>query len=172
MFRHLPVNVRLRIVKNHLGPAPGWPMKARVQGKVPMLLGYSIAQAIASNGGVRLSLRSEDGNFHEHETEHVIAATGYKADLRRLEFLDVAIRNEIRSLTNAPTLSADFQSSVPGLYFVGIAAANDFGPMMRFAYGSDYTARRVARHLGKTIAREAERVPEVSGANLRHSPES
>ena len=50
MFRYLPVNVRLRIVKNHLGPAPGWPMKARVEGKVPMLLGYSIAQAVASNG--------------------------------------------------------------------------------------------------------------------------
>jgi thioredoxin reductase len=154
MFRHLPVNVRLRIVKNHLGPAPGWPMKARVLGKFPMLLGYSIAQAAASEAGVRLSLRSEDGNFHEHETQHVIAATGYKPDLRRLEFLDGAIRNEIRSLTNSPTLSADFQSSVPGLYFVGIAAANDFGPMMRFAYGSDYTARRVARHLEKTIARE------------------
>ena len=154
LFRHLPVDVRLRIVKNHLGPAPGWPMKARVQGKVPMLLGYSIAQAIALNGGVRLSLRSEDGNFHEHETEHVIAATGYKPDLRRLDFLDAAIRNEIRSLANAPTLSADFQSSVPGLYFVGIAAAYDFGPMMRFAYGSNYTARRVARHLQNAIARE------------------
>ena len=81
MFRHLPVNVRLRIVKNHLGPAPGWPMKARVQGKIPMLLGYSIAQAVALNGGVRLSLRAEDGSFHEHETDHVIAATGYKPDL-------------------------------------------------------------------------------------------
>jgi thioredoxin reductase len=129
-------------------------MEARVQGKVPMLLGYSIAQAIASNGGVRLSLRTEDGNFHEHETEHVIAATGYKPDLRRLEFLDPAIRNEVQSLANAPRLSADFQSSVPGLYFVGIAAVYDFGPMMRFAYGSDYTARRVARHLQNAIARE------------------
>ncbi len=160
MFRHLPVNVRLRIVKNHLGPAPGWPMKERVQGKVPMLLGYSIAQAVASNGGVRLSLRAEDGNFHEHETEHVIAATGYKPDLRRLEFLDGAIRNEIRSLMNAPMLSADFQSSVPRLYFLGIASANDFGPMMRFAYGSDYTARRVARHLQNAIVSENNRPAE------------
>ena len=154
LFRHLPESLRLRIVKNHLGPAPGWPMKARVQGKVPMMLGYTIAQAVASNGGVRLSLRSEDGNFIEHETEHVIAATGYKPDIRRLGFLDAAIRNETRTVANAPKLSADFQSSVPGLYFVGIAAANDFGPMMRFAYGSDYTARRVASHLGKTIAQE------------------
>jgi thioredoxin reductase len=157
LFRHLPVHVRLQIVKDHLGPAPGWPMKARVQGKVPMLLGYSIAQAIASNGGVRLSLRSEDGNFQEHETEHVIAATGYRPHLRRLEFLDAAIRNEVRSLANAPQLSADFQSSVTGLYFVGIAAAYDFGPMMRFAYGSDYTARRVARHLQNAIARETKK---------------
>jgi thioredoxin reductase len=155
MFRHLPVNVRLKIVKNHLGPAPGWPMKARVEEKIPMLLGYSIAHAVALNGGVRLSLRREDGSFYEHQTEHVVAATGYKPDLRRLDFLDLAIRNEIRSLTNAPTLSADFQSSVPGLYFVGIAATNDFGPMMRFAYGSDYTARRVTRHLEKAIARES-----------------
>ena len=157
MFRHLPESLRLRIVKNHLGPAPGWPMKARVQGKVSMMLGYAIVHANASNGGVRLSLRSEDGNFHEHEAEHVIAATGYKPDIRRLDFLDAAIRNEIQVVANAPELSADFQSSVSGLYFVGIAAANDFGPMMRFAYGSDYTARRVARHLEKTIAREINR---------------
>jgi thioredoxin reductase len=160
MFRYLPVNVRLRIIKSHLGPAPGWPMKARVLGKVPMLLGYSIAQAVPSNGGVRLSLRSEDGTFLEHETQHVIAATGYKPDLRRLDFLEDSIRNDIRSLTNAPILSGDFQSSVPGLYFVGIAAANDFGPMMRFAYGSDYTAHRVARHLQKSIARQMNKSPE------------
>jgi thioredoxin reductase len=137
-----------------LGPAPGWPMKERIQGKVPMLLGYAIARAEARSGAVRLVLAAENGAIREHETEHVIAATGYQPDIRRLEFLDESIRNEIRAVAHAPELSADFQSSVPGLYFVGIAAANNFGPMMRFAYGSDYTARRVASHLEKTIARE------------------
>jgi thioredoxin reductase len=151
MFRHLPEELRLRIVENHLGPAPGWPMKERVQGKVPMLLGFTIAQAIASNGGVRLSLRSEDGQVREHGTQHIVAATGYKPDLRRLDFLDEGIRNEVRTVANAPKLSADFQSSVPGLYLVGIAAANNFGPMMRFAYGSDFTARRIAHHLEKQL---------------------
>ncbi|HVC89717.1 MAG TPA: hypothetical protein VND66_03750, partial [Acidobacteriaceae bacterium] len=58
---------------------------------------------------------------------------------------------------NAPELSADFQSSLPGLYFVGIAAANNFGPMMRFAYGADYTARRVAGHLQKQMNKRASR---------------
>lgn len=172
LFRYFPEDLRLRIVQNHLGPAPGWPMKERIQGKVPMLLGYAIARAEARGGGVRLVLAAEDGGIREHATEHVIAATGYKPDIRRLDFLDAAIRNEIRTVENAPELSADFQSSVPGLYFVGIAAANNFGPMMRFAYGSDYTARRVASHLEKTIARETDRVAEVSDVNLQHSAES
>ncbi len=149
LFRYFPENLRLSIVKRHLGPAPGWPMKKRVQGNIPMLLGYSIAQAAAANGGVRLTLSTSDGQVREHDTEHVVAATGYKPDIRRLDFLDAAIRNQLRTVAHAPVLSADFESSIPGLYFVGIAAANDFGPMMRFAYGSDYTARRISSHLQK-----------------------
>jgi hypothetical protein len=36
---------------------------------------------------------------------------------------------------------------VPGLYFVGAAAANSFGPLLRFAFGAKYAATRVARKL-------------------------
>ena len=151
MFRYFPENVRLRVAQQHLGPAPGWPMKKRVEGKVPMLLGQTIAQAQVSNGRVRLSLISKDGQVIEHETDHVVAATGYKPDVRRLSFLGKTIGNDLRTVAHTPVLSPDFQSSVPGLYFVGIAAANHFGPMMRFAYGSDYTARRLASHLHKQV---------------------
>ncbi|MGC1781710.1 MAG: NAD(P)-binding domain-containing protein [Acidobacteriaceae bacterium] len=149
VFRYFPEDLRLRIVSRHLGPAPGWPMKTRVVGKVPMILGHSVALAERSNGGVRLALRSQDGTTEEHHTDHVVAATGYRPDIRRLSFLGEDIRRQIQTAGNAPVLSRDFQASVPGLYFVGIAAANDFGPMMRFAYGSDYTARRLSSHLVK-----------------------
>ena len=44
-------------------------------------------------------------------------------------------------------ISANFESTVPGLYFIGVSAAASFGPMMRFAYGAAYTAKRVARDL-------------------------
>jgi thioredoxin reductase len=128
-------------------------MKQRVQGRVPMLLGHNIVSAQAANGRVRLSLSSKDGQTEEHEAEHVIAATGYRPDIRRLSFLGKTIQNNVHTVANAPVLSADFQSSVPGLYFVGIAAANNFGPMMRFAYGSDYTARRISKHLQKQVQR-------------------
>lgn len=147
IFRYFPEQRRLRIVRRHLGPAPGWPMKERVMGKVPMLLGRNIAQAQLSNGRVCLSLSSNSGEIEMHETDHIVAATGYRPDIRRLGFLADSLQQQIRTTAHAPVLSADFQSSIPGLYFVGIAAANNFGPMMRFAYGSDYTARRLSKHL-------------------------
>lgn len=53
----------------------------------------------------------------------------------------------------SPVLSRHFESSVAGLYFVGLAAADSFGPMLRFAYGAKYTARRLARHLAHPIHR-------------------
>lgn len=151
VFHRFPEKQRLRIVRQHLGPAPGWPMKQRVVGKIPMLLGRSIAQAQVSNGGVRLTLASKDGQVEEHDTDHVVAATGYRPDTRRLEFLGEGIQNQLQSVEDAPVLSADFQSSVPGLYFVGLAAANNFGPLMRFAYGADYTAHRLTAHLQKQV---------------------
>jgi cation diffusion facilitator CzcD-associated flavoprotein CzcO len=152
-FRYFPKERRLRIVRRHLGPAPGWPMRKRIEGKVPIHLGQSIAAAQPQNGGVRLSFAAKDGSIAEQESEHVVAATGYRPDLERLTFLGQSIRGGVRTFAKAPVLSPDFQSSVPGLYFVGIASVYDFGPIMRFAYGADFTARRLARHL----SREAQR---------------
>jgi hypothetical protein len=36
---------------------------------------------------------------------------------------------------------------VPGLYFA--AAANSFGPLLRFAHGADFAAKRLAVRLAK-----------------------
>jgi hypothetical protein len=35
---------------------------------------------------------------------------------------------------------------IRGLYFVGAAAANSFGPLMRFAFGAGFAARRLTVH--------------------------
>jgi len=51
---------------------------------------------------------------------------------------------------------------MPGLYFVGIAAANSFGPVMRFAFGADFAARTVTRALVKSVSREPVSVPASS----------
>jgi hypothetical protein len=46
-------------------------------------------------------------------------------------------------------LNRYFESSIPGLYFIGAAAANSFGPLLRFAYGAKFAANRVAARLAQ-----------------------
>lgn len=149
LFRHLPAKIRLDIVRKHLGPAAGWPTRDRVVGRIPLLLGCRIEQAEVSGQQVRLLLSTVEGKAVEQLSDHVIAATGYRADLRRLPFLGQDLLGRVRCLEHAPVLSADFESSVSGLYFLGLASANSFGPMMRFAYGADYTTRKIAGHLAR-----------------------
>ena len=115
----------------------------------------SIVAATAKAGTVRLQLRASNGDEREIETEHVVAGTGYEADVDRLPFLSPALAAEIRRVERAPALSRHFESSVPGLYFVGLAAAFSFGPLFRFVAGAEYATPTVARHLARKLKKPA-----------------
>lgn len=54
------------------------------------------------------------------------------------------MKQKLQRQGTVPVLSPNFESSVPGLYFAGLASANQFGASMRFVIGADYTARRIA----------------------------
>jgi thioredoxin reductase len=151
LFHSFPQMARVAIVRRHLGPAASWTVKERILGRVPMLLGYRIHQAEERNGEVHLQLLSKRGVRREHLTKHVIAATGYKVDLRRLTFLSEQIQSQLAAVERSPVLSSEFESTVPGLYFVGLSAANCFGPLLRFAFGADFTARHITKHLAKSL---------------------
>jgi thioredoxin reductase len=135
-----------------------------VVGKVPMHLGYIIERADVQGNNVHLHLRGRAGLEKELITEHVIAATGYKVDLKRLSFLSDELRSEIHTAGGGPVLSRGFESSVPGLYFAGLAAANSFGPVMRFAFGAGFAARRISAALAKAVAKQSAAVPTVQYA--------
>jgi thioredoxin reductase len=154
-FYYLPERLRVEAVRRTLGPSGGWFIRDKVIGKVPLHLGCTPQRAKIQNGNVRLTVRAADGSEREIVTEHVIAATGYKVDLERLKFLDPEIRSKLKALNGAPVLSSNFESSMPSLYFAGVAAANSFGPVMRFAFGAGFTARTLARTLTKSLSREA-----------------
>ena len=153
LFHHLPEGYRLETVRTFLGPAGGWFAKDKVVGKVPLALGFSVANAEILDKRVCLHLRAEDGRERKINVEHVIAATGYKVDLERLTFLSSALRTKVRSAGGSPVLSSSFESSVPGLYFTGLAAANSFGPVMRFAFGAGYTAGHLTEEIAKSTLR-------------------
>jgi hypothetical protein len=152
-FHYLPEKFRLAIVRTSLGPSGGWFSKDKVIGRIPLLLGFTVRRGEVEQGKVRLRLREFGGNEREIFADHVIAATGYKVDLERLTFLSAEIRAQIKAVDRTPILSSTFGSSVPDLYFVGIAAANSFGPVMRFAFGAGFAARRLTGTLLKSLAR-------------------
>jgi len=147
-FHHLPEHLRLRTVHTFLGPAGGWFAKEKIVGKVPVLHEFTPEHAQIMDNRVCLHLRSDAGTERTIRPEHIIAATGYRVDLKRLKLLNPILRDRIRTVEGSPILSSAFESSVAGLYFVGLAAANSFGPVMRFSCGAGYTARRLSREVG------------------------
>lgn len=153
VFRLMPQSFRLDRVKRILGPAPCWFIKEEVWGKVPLHPGMTVRDIRVRAGRICLHLADAHGEQKLLEADHVIAATGYKVDLRRLTFVDSGLLSRIRSVENTPILSSNFESSVPGLYFVGASAANTFGPLLRFAFGAGFSARRISRHLARSGAR-------------------
>jgi thioredoxin reductase len=172
-FQRLPEGLRLDRVRKILGPAPGWFSKNEVVGKVAFHLGKEIAGARSEAGHVLLELTDRNGQQERVEADHVIAATGYQVDLRRVAFLDAKLHAHIRKTGTAPALSASFQSSVPGLYFVGVSAANSFGPLMRFAFGARFTARRLAGHLARVARQPARSTSNQATAEVRRvNPET
>jgi cation diffusion facilitator CzcD-associated flavoprotein CzcO len=158
LFRHLPASVRHEVVQRTLGPSAAWFLRDRMA-NVSCLLGYTAKGAQVCDGKVRLQLRSVDGNQRELLADHIIAATGYKVNLSRLPFLSARLCSEIETFMGSPVLSSSFESSVPGIYFAGLAAADTFGPLMRFAFGGDFTARRLTKTFVKQLARTSVTYP-------------
>jgi hypothetical protein len=150
LFHSLPKKLRIRAVQRHLGPAPGWFAKSRFVGRVTSHLGTSMKQANMRGNRVSLKFTQQDNSDKELQFDHVICATGYKVKLQRLGFLHPTIHNQLAPVDDVPMLTRNFESVVPGLYFVGLASSNSFGPLCRFAYGAKFTSKRLAHHLAAT----------------------
>lgn len=150
VFHFMPEHFRVQVVQRHLSAAPGWFTREPVEGKAQFLLRQEVSDAKVEKGTIRLTISQNDGYSEEIAANHVIAATGYRVDLARLPFLSGPVRKGIKLCDTSPSLSADFESNIKGLYFVGTAAANSFGPMLRFAAGARFTAARLSRHLAQT----------------------
>ncbi|MGP3935726.1 FAD-dependent oxidoreductase [Nonomuraea sp. KM88] len=151
-IRYLPAATRDHIVRNTLGPAGSWWLRDRFDGAVKVISGTRLTGAEYGDG-VRLHLRDLSGAATTLDTEHVIAATGYRVDVERIAMLRGDLRRAVASSGPAPRLSATFETSVPGLRLVGLAAAATFGPSMRFVCGCDFAARRVTRGLVSHLRR-------------------
>ena len=140
MFHALPQQLRLRAVRRHLGPSPGWFMRDRIVDRVPVHLGATLKEPQVRGNQINVRFTQQDGKSVDLLVDHLVAATGYRVSLRRLTFLDPALRDAVRSVDDTPILNRNFETSVKGVFFVGLASANSFGPLTRFAYGAGFTA--------------------------------
>ena len=148
LFHALPQETRLRLVGRLLGPSGGWFIKDRLR-NVEMRTGFAPVSAKLRGSGVELRFAGPDGGEWRSYADHVIAATGYKIDLKRLAFLPEEMLAGLRRAGGAPALSERFESSWPGLFFVGPISMNSFGPLVRFVFGTAYTARSITRGLAQ-----------------------
>jgi len=104
--------------------------------------------------GDQISVTLDDGSIRW--VDHVLLGTGYRVDVSRYEFLSHDIAESLSQVNGYPELDRGFQSSIPGLYFVGAPAARSFGPLMRFVSGTEFTGRVLAEAAaGKRAARRS-----------------
>jgi cation diffusion facilitator CzcD-associated flavoprotein CzcO len=149
LFRYLPPETRLRLVKRVLGPLGAWWLRDRVVGRVPVLDEHAVVSATREGNGVRLSTSCGDGQHAKVRVDHVIAATGYRVELARLGMLGPELRGQIRLTGSFPDLTGSFESSVPGMFFVGLPAAATFGPLMRFVCGTQLAGGRASHAVSR-----------------------
>jgi lysine/ornithine N-monooxygenase len=143
-FRRLPVRTGERVAYRCIRPAAsGWLVERTAD--VRLTLGRRITAAAGNGDGVRLTL--DDGS--RRDIDRLVLATGYDVRADRHPLLAPALRDGLRCRDGAPLLGPGFESSVPGLHFVGAFAAASFGPVMRFVSGTPFTGRAIAAHLAR-----------------------
>lgn len=96
------------------------------------------AEGCTDGGAVRLTLT--DGTVLD--VDHVVLASGYRADLARVPYL-AGVLDRVSVTDGFPDLSEGFETSLDGLHVVGFAATRDFGPFYGFTKGCPSAARIV-----------------------------
>jgi thioredoxin reductase len=100
------------------------------------------AVGVGADGSVAVTL--SDGAALE--VDHVIAATGYRADLAAVPYL-AGVLDRVSVSDGFPDLSPGFETTLPGLFVTGFAATRDFGPFYGFTKGCPSAARIVVAEM-------------------------
>jgi cation diffusion facilitator CzcD-associated flavoprotein CzcO len=103
-----------------------------------------------SAGALRIRLDAGD----TLEVDHVVFATGYKVDMRRVALLQAGnLRDRIACRDGFPVLDDSMQTTVPGLFITSLPATRGFGLFFAFTAAVRASARIVGRALSRTARR-------------------
>ena len=94
----------------------------------------------------RDDLRVHLSNAEDLSVDHVVFATGYRAELARVGYL-AGVVDRIATADGFPVLDDAFGSSLSGLYLPGFTATRDFGPFFGFVKGAPAAATLIVHDL-------------------------
>jgi len=157
LFHRLPRHLKDRAIASHMHPAGGFFMREKIEGVVPAALGRKIMATAMKDGRATLDLVDASGRAETLSFDHVITATGYRPDVRKLPFLAKDLASRAAPAGGSPDVSEAFETKVPGLYAVGLSAMQSFGPLMRFMVGAEFAAPQVASHLNRVVVEKERR---------------
>lgn len=146
-FYHFPQERKDRYIRNNYQAAASDWLRDRVIGEVHLHEKQQITSMQEVDGKVELSL----SNGETLRVDHVVLATGYEVNIHKLPMLHPSLKAEIKTDKDIPLLSSYFESSVPGLYFIGLTSLRSFGPLYRFVVGNKATAQRVAGAVARQV---------------------
>jgi FAD-dependent urate hydroxylase len=146
-FYFIPKQRRIKLANGWLPPTAPWWIRDRFEGNVNVKPLTAVVSAKIDHNRVCLGLRTAGGSESSTYFDHVVAGTGYQLDVDRLKYLEAGLRQRVFRVGRSPSLSLRFESSVPGLYFLGPITALNFGPVFRFIAGARFAAPLVAARL-------------------------
>jgi lysine/ornithine N-monooxygenase len=167
LFRSFPYDTQCWIAYRSIRPAAaGW-LRPRLA-DVTVTCGRRLETAVPD--GDEIVVRLDDGT--SRRVDHVMQGTGYRLDVRAHPLLAPGLAARIRARDGYPVLGLGYESSVPGLHFVGALSAVSLGPVMRFVSGTWATGPAVARAIGPAAAhaRRPKPVQEVIAGASRTAP--
>jgi thioredoxin reductase len=144
LVSHIPLRVRDKMRTRAVRPA-GAPWLIQRLAAVKMTTGRNVSEAKAL--GDEVTLKLDDGS--ERHVDHVLLGTGYRVDISRYDFLPQELTRDVELFDGYPKLAGGFQSSVPGLHFIGATAARSFGPLLYFVAGTESASRALVSHLSR-----------------------
>lgn len=149
-FQRLPRATKDRLLRGRAqyGPAGAHWLKPRILGQVTLRERQQVEQIKEADNGVELTL----SNNENLKADHVILGTGYRIDIQKLPMLAPSLLSEVQTYRGGPILNNRFETSVPGLYFIGFSSLYSCGPLFRFVVGTDAAARRVAGAASRQVA--------------------
>jgi cation diffusion facilitator CzcD-associated flavoprotein CzcO len=143
MFHSLPRKLKDKLLKEKGGyrPANNYNLKVSLANKADIHESCTVREVSVIDERKRVQLTLSDGTVIR--CDYVLLGTGYRIDLQKINFLAPDIVAQIKTYQDSPILTRHFESTVPGLYFTGLASVASFGPLFRFVTGTDATARNI-----------------------------